>query len=286
MKRALLIAMLAGCLPEDTRPTPALLTVTFRAGEATLNGFDTEDGWHVRFERVVVTIGNAGISGESCTQYAEADYFRILDGLNPTPQKVGLVYGLGTCSLQLRARNPELDTLLGVGISENDKVAMRTPGSDSRETDSGITFWVRGYGERMGVRKSFEWKFRRRRVRYDECEVDGVDTFTLSAENEKAIELRVHAEVLIMDHVDPEKARLRFDPIAGADANADGEVTLEELDQRTLKDAGIDLSDVPDAAGAKNMGDLVYDGLFPQLMRVGEKGFCKQGSGPPHEGNL
>jgi hypothetical protein len=277
MKRVLFAVLLTSCLPEDTRPTPGVVNVQFRGGEATIKGFDTIDGWHVGFDRVLVTIGGSDIEGEACTEYADADYFRIMDGLNATPQKVGQIYGLGTCSLELRARNPELDTLLGVGVTDNDKIAMRTPESDSHEQNSGITFWVRGYADRMGVHKSFEWKFRRRRVRFDECEVDGVDTFTLAGDQEKTIEVRVHAEVLMQDHPRPKKTRLRFDPIASADANGDGVVTLEELDTLTLADAGIDLSDLPEAANAKSMGDLVYDGLFPQLMRVGETGLCSQG---------
>ena len=51
-------------------------------------------------------------------------------------------------------------------------------------------------------------------------------------------------------------------------------VTLDELDQLTLKDAGIDLRDVEGAERWKSLGDLVYQGLFPQLMRVGEGGHC------------
>lgn len=275
MKRLLLaLVALIGCLPEDTRPPPGLVTVTFRGADATVDGLTTSDGWSVRFDRVFVTIGGSDIEGDGCTEYADADYFRILSGLSKTPQKVGLIYGLGTCSFELRARNPEADTLLGEGITEADKTLMRDPVSDKREERSGITFWIRGRAERTGVTKTFDWRYRHRRVAYNECEIDGVDTFTLAGDEEKPIEVRVHAAVLFQDHVEAEKARLRFDPIARADVDADGVVTLDELDQLTLKDAGIDLRDVEGAERWKSLGDLVYQGLFPQLMRVGEGGHC------------
>lgn len=55
---------------------------------------------------MLVSIGSADVEGDGCTEYADADYFRILDGRLRTPQKVGIISGLGTCSFELRARNP------------------------------------------------------------------------------------------------------------------------------------------------------------------------------------
>lgn len=283
--RSLTLAALVavGCLPEDTRPPPATVTVNFRAGEATARGFDTLDGWHVRFERFVVSIGGGDLDGDACTSYGGGDYFRLLDGLNATPQKLGLAYALGTCAFEVRVRNPELDSLLGAGITEADKTAMRDPGSDAHEQNAGMTFWVRGVAERASARKSFEWKYRRRRVGYQDCVIDGVDTFTLVGNQEKTVEVRVHGEGLFQDHPEPEKARLRFDPIAAADADGDGAVTLEELDKVPMASSGIDLSGVEGSDRVKTLGDFVYDGLFPQVIRVGEKGSCKLRRGPRND---
>jgi hypothetical protein len=273
-KGLLLLLAVLGCLPEDTRPPPGRVTVTFRGSDSTIDGVTTSDGWNVRFDRVFVTIGGADVEGEGCTEYADADYFRILNGLSRTPQKVGLMYGLGTCSLEVRARNPEVDTLIGEGITEADKFVMREPGTDVYEQNSGITFWIRGRAERMGVSKSFDWRYRRRRVRFARCEVDGVETFALAGEAEKTIEVRVHAPVLFQDHIDPKLARLRFDPIAAADLNTDGVVTFEEMEKVSLKIAGIDLRGVEGAESIETLGELVYQGSFPQLLRVGETGLC------------
>lgn len=280
MKRVMMVALLHagtlfGCLPEDTRPTPGVVTVNFRGGDATIDGFTTLDGWRIQFDRALVSIGSVEIAGDSCTQYAEADYFRIMDGKSRKPQKLGLVYGLGTCSIELGARNPEMDSLLGEGVTEADKTAMRQPASDKREQNAGITFWIRGAAERAGVRKSFEWKYRRRRVAYEECIIDGVDTFTLTNEQEKTLEVRVHAQVLFQDHPEAAKARLRFDPFAAADADADGVITIEELDEVPLTSLGVDLTAIEGAENLKTLGDYLYDVTFPRIIWVGEDGICK-----------
>lgn len=280
--RALLAVLLLGCLPEDTRPPPGLVNVTFRGADATLDGVTTSDGWSVKFARVLVSIGSADVEGEGCAEYADADYFRILDGRLRTPQKVGLIYGFGTCSFELRARNPENDSLLGEGVTEQDKLAMRDPVTNAYDEFAGITYWVSGYAERAGVRKTFEWKYRRRRVAYEECLVDGASKeFALRADQQVTVEVRVHAAALFQDALEHDKAKLRFDPIATADGNADGIVTLEELDEVTMEGVGIKKPEDEQAKEWSTLGDFVYHGLFPRMIRVGENGTCGLRGGPP-----
>jgi hypothetical protein len=280
--RALFALLLVGCLPEDTRPPPGLVNVTFRGADATIDGFTTSDGWNVKLDRVLVSIGSADVEGPGCTEYADADYFRILDGRLRTPQKVGLIYGLGTCTFELRARNPESDSLLGTGVSESDKLAMRDPGSNAYDEFAGITFWVTGNAERSGVRKTFDWKYRRRRIAYEDCLVDGASKeFTLRANQEVTVEVRVHASALFQDALDRDKAKLRFDPIATADGNGDGVVTLEELDEVTMEGVGIERPEDEQAKDWVTLGEFVYHGLFPRMIRVFETGTCGLRGGPP-----
>ncbi len=281
MKRALLAALLLGCLPEDTRPPPGVVSVTFRGADATIDGVTTSDGWRVTFERVLVSIGSADVEGAGCEEYADADYFRILDGRLRTPQKVGLIYGLGTCTFELRARNPENDSLLGEGVTEEDKKLMRDPVTDEHEELAGITYWIRGRAERSGVAKSFDWRFRRRRVAYEDCLVDGASKeLTLRGDETQTVEIRAHAAVLFQDALEHDKAKLRFDPIAAADGNADGVVTLEELEDVTMEGLGIAKPEDEEAKEWVTLGDFVYLGLFPRIIRVGESGTCSLRTGP------
>lgn len=280
MKRAFLALLAAsiGCLPEDTRPPPAEILVTLRGAETTINGVTTSDGWTIKFERVLVTIGGIDVEGDACDEYADADYFRVLDAQLDKPQKVGLTYGLGTCTLQVRARNPDSDSLLGENVTEEQKFAMREPGSDPYEELAGITYLVRGVAQRGSEQKVFNFHFRRRRVAYDECELtteDGSQTFALAQNEKKNIELRVHAEALFQDALDLDKARLRFDHLAAADADGDGAISIEELTKVPLADAAIDVTGVEGAEEWKTLGDFFYEGLFPRIVRFGPSGTCK-----------
>ncbi len=263
-------ATLSGCLPDDTRPPPAEVLVNVRGAPSAMDGVTTSDGWAVRFDRVLVTIGGVDLEGDACDEYADADYTRVLDARQPGPQKLGLIYGLGTCELELRARNPESDSLLGVGVTEADRFAMREPGADPWESFAGVTFLVRGEAVKGAARKSFEWKYRRGRLRYDECTIDG-RPITLSRDERRTIEVRIHPETLLQRALEPNGA-LRFDPIAAADADGDDVVTLEELAEVPLAD--VDPGDAPEAASWKTFGDFFYDGLFPRIVRLDDAGVC------------
>lgn len=278
--RRLLFAttFMIGCLPVDTRPPPAEVLVTLRGAATTIGGVTTVDGWNIRFERVLVTVGGSDLEGDDCDEYADAGYYRILDGRIAAPQKVGLMYGLGACTFELSARNPEFDSLLGEGVTEADKTAMRTPGTDPFNENAGITFLVVGSAEREGVRKTFDWKLRKPRVSYDECVIDGQKTFTLSQNVPATIDLQVHAEVLFHDRLDLERATLRFDPIAAAD-DGDGAVTFEELTKVPLAEAPVSFDVNEETKDWKTLGDFVYQGLFPRIVRPGDRGTCTMATG-------
>lgn len=261
----------AGCLPADTRPPPAEVLVTVRGAPAAIDGVTTNDGWVVRFERVLVTIGGVDVEGDGCDEYADADYTRVIDARQPGAQKLGLIYGLGRCELELRARNPERDSLLGAGVTEADRFAMREPGSDPFEPFAGITYLVRGSAEKGAIRKTFDWKYRRPRLRYDECTIDG-QPITLGQEEQRTIEVRIHPEALFQSALERDAAQLRFEPFAAADADADGVVTIEELVEVPLAASGVTLED---GATFATFGAFVYDGLFPRIVRLGDTGRCQ-----------
>jgi hypothetical protein len=277
MRRVALAALLIGCLPEDTRPPPSEVLVTLRGAETTIRGVTTVDGWTIRFERVIVSLGGSDLEGDACDDYADGDYFRILDAQLDKPQKVGLMYGLGTCEFQLRARNPESDSLLGENVGEDLKTMMREPGRDPYEELAGITYLVRGLAQRGAEQKVFQWDLRRRRLAYSECLLtgeDGSQKFTLGENGKKTIELQVHAEVLFHDSLDASKATLRFEHLAAADLDGDGAITIEELAKVPL-DGKIDVAGVEGAENWKTLGEAFYDGLFPRIVRTGDRGRCE-----------
>ena len=284
---ALVGALGLSCLPIDDRPPPASVLLRMSGTPTIASGIPSDalaDGWSITFDKFLVSLGNASLNLDSCTAYTEADYRRIFDGRTLEPQKVSLLFALGTCGLNFRVTNPDSDSIVSKGVTDDDKTMMRTSGQDrfTGTSGSGVSIYVKGSAKKGAVTKTFAWSFRKR-VGYADC-TNGLDRtpirYDLQGNASLTIDLSIHGEVLFQDHLDPTKAKLRFGPFADADdhGNGDGEVTLDELDARTLADAGVTAEDLTvDDAGVTTwttFADYVYLGLFPQVVRLGDKGTC------------
>ena len=161
------------------------------------------------------------------------------------------------------ASSPQENSLVGAGVTEADKGLMRVPATDPWQTNQAISYWLEGSAEKGAVRKTFSFRFRKERLIHSDCSFDGATTFPLGESEQRTLALTVKPEVLFLDGKTAATAQLRFDPFAAAD-DGDGVLTLEELSKRTLADAG--LTDVDPAW--KSLGDLLYLGSFPQLVRT------------------
>lgn len=271
--RKLVFALLsfAGCLPADTRPPPAEVLVNVESSASTRDGLVTTDGWTIHFDRVLLSVGDSDVDGDDCDSYAGAGYQRILDGRLNESQKLGLVFGLGDCSLAFRARPPDGDSILGKGITETDRDLLRIPATDPFvSSDTAVVFLVQGSAEKAGVKKTFDWSYRARTF-YEKCKVDD-QTFHLDENGKRTLALEVHAESLFLDGPDPTKAVARFDAFAAAD-DGDGKLTYDELTKVKIADAGLSLGDSPDPSW-KTLGDWLYRGAFPRIVRFGATGVC------------
>jgi hypothetical protein len=140
---------------------------------------------------------------------------------------------------------------------------MRVPATDPWQTNQATSYWLEGSAEKGAVKKTFSFRFRKERLIHTDCPFDGATTFPLGESETRTLALTVKPEVLFLDGKTTATAQLRFDPLA-ADDDGDGVLTLEELSKRTLVDAG--LTDVDPAW--KSLGDLLYLGSFPQLVRT------------------
>jgi hypothetical protein len=300
---AFALSVLDACVPADTRPTPGSVTFTVSPSPAVVNGVTTIDGWNVTFERVLVAMGRTTL-GSGCVDYAEASYDRVLDVTKNGGQKLSIVHGLGECDVRFRVGSPSTDAVLGDGVTEQEKAALRIPVTDGYIRAGGVSLAVQGAATRAGVTKRFRLLFRPR-VRYARCAVpeDGgvAAGIELVGEVDKVFDIRIEAEALLRDDVDASTASLRFEPFASADKDGDGNVTLEELKQvpiATIRDAGAfetGTYEFDDDGGVfrpgrsvpiNTLGDYVYILLFPQLPRFRQTGSCGvgfrlSGFGPP-----
>jgi hypothetical protein len=105
---------------------------------------------------------------------------------------------------------------------------------------------LEGSAEKGGVVKNFAWTFDMP-IDHEEC-----DTSTeVPRDGVGELQITVHADHLFYDSLVSEQPALRFDAIAAADVDADGEVTMAEL-------AATDI-------GAYDPGNLAIDDLWSFL---------------------
>jgi hypothetical protein len=281
-------ASFQGCVPADNRPVPGALTVTVSPSPGILGGVVTADGWAVTFDRVLVAIGAVRL-GDTCLTYTEPDYDRVLDVTTKSQQKLSITYAVGTCSFGFRVMPPSSDALLGDGVTEEDKTALRIPGQDAYVPRGGIAYSLVGHATRGDVRKSFQLQFRPR-VRYQNCTLtaDGGDPVDLPSQASVTYDIRIEAEAVLRDDVDA-AAALRFEPFANADQNGDGQITLDELRGvpiATVRDGGAfeaGTYDIDDAGQVRQgkpivietFGDYVYELLLPSIPRFQGAGTCR-----------
>lgn len=280
MKRAFLVCLFAGaagygCLPGDTRPEPGHVYITAEASAPSVEGFSTDDGWSIHFERLLVGLGNASLIGDACNTYANAGYDRLFDFTVPGNRKLGEMYGLAGCEIQFRLRPPSSDAILQPGVTAADREFMRLfEGPDPTDGPPPRTaVYTRGSATRAGVTKRFDWKFIARYTLTDCTNADGEkNTFVhLKAGDDLRPVISFHGEDLFLDGVGADALR-RFDLVANADKDGDGNVTLDELEQAPAPvelGSGVEDAGIPDGGvviGLSGLAAFMAVQLLPRMV--------------------
>lgn len=213
-----------------------------------------EDGWSVRYDKFLLHIGHVTVADESGVIGAKMDGTLIVDhhlrGTKPVFAADGLTaqpWTVVSYEVPIGAESAELAD----GVTEADR---------QRLLDSQASMLVTGSAVRDGVTKTFEWAFPKSTL-YEGCEGDlhgkpteGVLVTTGSADS---AELTIHGDHLFYDDLQSESAKLRFDPIADADADEDGEVTLSELSAVKLFHIEVGTYGTGSAAEINDLGAFV-----------------------------
>jgi len=248
---------LMGCLPADTRPEPGSIATAVLGEDALRTGFATSDGWDVAFDEFLISLGEVGLDGDPCNPYAESDYLRILDVRRPGAQRLNLMHALGRCEFSFRLEDPSRDAVYGSGVDEAEKAMMRTAGSDPFVEQRGIALYVVGSALRADERYRFEWSFRQS-IEYSDC-----GELEFESGKSDQVEIQVRGQVLFQQGLEDD-APLQFDDYAAADVDADGNITLEELN-------GVSL---PAGADTTTLGERLYLDLVPQVPRFRNSAAC------------
>jgi hypothetical protein len=267
-------ALLAACSDGDANGDGARGAVAFTTYgedyiEQRIPPEDVADGWAIAYEKFLVVFRDIKVAAAGGELGAEMASSVLVDLKRPGDKPLA--------SFDLPARTwdavsyqlgpVDAATALGPGVTEADRALMNTPTA---------TVYAAGSATKGGATKTFKWLFNKPTL-LAACEGDKDGRLVLGAAvtsgNVDQIQLTVHGDHLFYDDLQSPEARVRFDPIAGADANGDGEVTLAELRAVKLSD----LTAGPYGTGSADVNDLgaFVEALSQTVGHFRGEGECK-----------
>lgn len=282
-----------GCLPTDTRPEPGLVRVSadlvseFHVDSPRTDPltFETDDGWTVAINRLFVVMGYLNFDGDGCNAYSVARYGRILDLLQPGPQKIGQNWGLNDCQLGYRVSFPSDDDVLGAGVTEKDRAWMRdatVPVSrpEGLTTAQGMTLHVQGSLAKGTTQVTFDWGFADE-LNWTECKrrIDGELETRLPLVGGETIQVNIAVDprnlfraklpapdkATVGDSIALQQLIFEADQVNG---NANGRVAIDEL--LTVQ--------VPGATTGENLGEVLRKYSYTSLFLYAGDGVCIAGT--------
>jgi hypothetical protein len=220
------LSTLAGCGADDEagRGTAEITIWGEEYIEAGIPAEAFEDGWSLQFDECLLMFGDiyAGDGAEDGARFGSTE---LVDLVKPGPHSVV------TFELEAGAFGR-----FGYAIAPaaSAGVLHETASDEQRERmlDGGYSIFVSGAATRDGLSKTFAWGFTNT-TNYDECvsEVDGKEVPGIVVVNgaNEIVQITIHGDHFFYDDLASENAVPRFEAIAAADRDDDGEVTLAEL---------------------------------------------------------
>ena len=212
------------------------------------------DGWTVSYDKFLVNFRNITVASSRGETAATLEGAMLFDN-----KRVGVksivewtVPAQAWDRVSYEIAPVDAATALAGGATDED-AALMLAGSYS--------LYASGTATKEGQQKRFSWGFAIG-TRYNECQSEqgGTEQSGVVVTNNTRldVELTTHGDHLFYDRLqaspDPAIATsLRFDALAAADADADGEVTLAELEATPLDVRNYD----PSGLGAVNYGQFV-----------------------------
>jgi hypothetical protein len=200
------------------------------------------DGWSVKYDRFLVVLSGVKVA-DGATVAGEMGTARLFNHVVPRPKPVVDFPSLTakTWPNVSYVIGPAANTELGAGATEADKALM---------TAGGYGLYVEGKAQKGADSRTFKWGFSAKTL-FDSCKGDvsgkEVDGVVVANGGTDTVELTIHGDHLFYDDLQAPEAKVRFQNIADADADKNGEVTLAELE-------AVKLARLPPANGAYGTG--------------------------------
>ena len=216
------------------------------------------DGWTVVYDKFLVNLGAIQIA-DGDEVGAEEPGFTLFDqtvaGVKPVVSFERL-HAKAWPDVSFEIRRVTSDSELGPDVSEADRDLM---------VEEGYSVYVEGSATNGDVTKTFAWGFDKP-TRYTACkgEEDGVEREGVVVKNnaEVDVQITIHGDHPFYDRLQESpnpaiETSLRFDALAEADADDDGEVTLAELDDAVLDVTRYDPSPFEVTTYGEFVGELI-----------------------------
>jgi hypothetical protein len=253
---ALALAALPACSGDDGE-SDGRGTATFTAWgeeyiEAGIPAAEFEDGWSVKFDQFLISL--TGISVHDRTgKGGELEGNWLLDLSQPGPHELG--------SLELTAKAwPFVGYAIEPVTSSTEVHESATDGDHVLMEKGGYSVYVSGTATLDDATKTFAWGFTNG-TEYSDCvsEIDGKEVEGLIVANggDEKVQLTIHGDHFFYDDLASFEAVPRFAAMAAADANEDGEVTLEELDAVALVEIEEGTYGTGSASHVDDLGEFV-----------------------------
>jgi hypothetical protein len=188
------------------------------------------DGWEVRYSKFLVVLGEIRVANRDGEVAATQAAPKLLD-----------VHQRGPVAIeQLKDLSPEDWTDVSYSIAPSSALVA----GNATEADvafmkgQGYSIYLEATATKGAVTKSYKWGFKTDTVYRNCMHPDYGEGLTVPSGGSVDIQLTIHGDHLYYDDLQSSDAKMRFDAIAAADKNDDGEVTLEEL-------AAVDLTTLP-----------------------------------------
>lgn len=180
------------------------------------------DGWTLEFEKVLVSLSELELAAGEDRVASDRSWVVDLHLGDPELEELADLAPQRWDSFGFVIAPPTSASEPGDGV---------VAGDVERMVEEGLGYLVAGsatHPDRGTV--SFEWGLPIA-VRHRNCTngLDGTSGIVVRENSATEAEITVHMDHMFWDTLGTEKAQLRFDPIWGADADEDGQVTTEEL---------------------------------------------------------
>lgn len=196
------------------------------------------DGWAIEFDKFLISVGSVAVAEAGTGPAIEEAKFQVFD-LAADSGGAGQTVASGTVP------GGAYDETSYLVAPSSDLVAGNASADDvALMKDGGFSVYIAGNATKGGGVKTFAWGFATRTT-YEACESQAV----VEAAAPATVQLTIHGDHLFYDDLFSETPSVRFDLIAGADGDGDGDITqaeLEAVDIRPLENYQVGSTDITD----------------------------------------